>query len=93
VFEVTMKWNPTMRLESDAVDGNRLVFVAWNAPVLDLLSTEETHRFNCGGCGSVLGIRMWPDAGNRLAFKCPTCGHLTQAEDSIPELALAVAPA
>ena len=62
-----------------SADSKRLVFVAWNAPVLDLLSTEETHRFNCGGCGSVLAIRMWPDAESRIAFKCPTCEHLTLA--------------
>lgn len=75
-----MNWAPEMRHTSEPLDRQRLVFVAWNAPVLDLLGTDETHRFNCGGCNSVLAIRMWPDAGGRLAFKCPTCGHLTEAE-------------
>lgn len=75
-----MKWTPEMRRGPEALDSKKLVFVAWNAPVLDLLGTDDTHRFNCGGCNSVLAIRMWPDAGGRLVFKCPTCGHLTEAE-------------
>ena len=76
---MAMQWTSSARPGPGSADSKRLVFVAWNAPVLDLLGTEETHRFNCGGCGSVLAIRMWPDAESRIAFKCPTCGHLTQA--------------
>lgn len=81
-----MKWDPNIRSVSAASEGRKLVFVAWNAPVLGLFSSEETYRFNCSGCGSVLGIRMWPDKGRRLAFKCPTCRHLTNAEDLLDEV-------
>ena len=77
-----MKWDPNMRLNAEVASQKRLVFVALNAPVLDLFGSDETYRFDCGGCGSILAIRMWPDEGRRLAFKCPTCGHLTHHDEA-----------